>query len=465
MPAGANLPKMRDNHLPSRADFGKLPVPGFEPWPTAPTKGAKWGKKGAHTTSREPPMTALRTILAFVFALAILMPASTLARRAAAQDQGGFTPMFNGKDLTGWVSVNGAPGTWYVKDDQIVTTGRPTGYLRTDKQYENFIAEFDWMHVPPTPDAVGNSGFFVWCDPIPAVGSGYTRGIEVQVLVNLEWKDKKSGGVTASSHGDLFSIWGAKCMPDRPHPLGWDRCIPSENRAKGANEWNHYRVEANDGVIKLAVNGKVVSGVSKCTPRKGYLALESEGSECRFKNLKIKELPSTQPRPEEVCNVAEGHKPMFSGLDLSGWNANDEAKKHWQPRDTVLHYDGKGGPLSSAKAYGNMEFILDYRFANAKSEPFTVLLRGSKDIKVTLTPTGRATSTTGGAVGSADSLANPPGQWNRLRVRMMGGALQVAVNNTVVGNVSSDGLPATGTLTLSPEGAIDFANLFVRDLK
>jgi hypothetical protein len=40
------------------------------------------------------------------------------------------------------------------------------------KQYENFIAEFDWMHIPPAPGAVGNSGFFVWADPIPAVGTG-----------------------------------------------------------------------------------------------------------------------------------------------------------------------------------------------------------------------------------------------------------------------------------------------------
>ena len=84
----------------------------------------------------------------------------------------GFVSMFNGKDLKGWVSVNGAPSTWYVKDNMIITTGKPTGYMRTEKQYENFVAEFDWMHVPPTPTAVGNSGFFVWCDPLPAVGTG-----------------------------------------------------------------------------------------------------------------------------------------------------------------------------------------------------------------------------------------------------------------------------------------------------
>src|SRR3954466_14925347 len=237
------------------------------------------------------------------------------AALAVEPDKDGFVPMFNGKDLSGWVNVNTHPGTFFVKDGMVITTGKPTGYLRTDKQYENFVAEFDWMHVPDKPGAVGNSGFFVWADPIPAVGTGYTRGIEVQVLVNLEYRDKKTNAITATSHGDLFSIHGATCVPERSHPLGWARCLPSEDRAKGANEWNHYRVEANDGVIKLAVNGKVVSSVNQCRPRKGYLALESEGSECRFRNLKIKELPSTNPKPEEVAEVAQGHVNLFTGLD------------------------------------------------------------------------------------------------------------------------------------------------------
>src|SRR5262249_53668676 len=151
------------------------------------------------------------------------------------------------------------------------------------------------------------------------------------------------GRSTATSHGDLFSIQGATCVPDRPHPLGWARCIPSEKRAKGAGEWNHYRVEANDGIIKLAVNGKVVSGVSKVRPRKGYLALEAEGSECRFRNLKIKELPSTNPKPDEVCQEGRGFVTLFTGLNLDGWVVDDDQKKHWKadPGGNVLNYDGK----------------------------------------------------------------------------------------------------------------------------
>ena len=44
----------------------------------------------------------------------------------------GFVPLFDGKTLTGWVNVNCAPDTFSVKDNEVLTTGKPTGYLRTD---------------------------------------------------------------------------------------------------------------------------------------------------------------------------------------------------------------------------------------------------------------------------------------------------------------------------------------------
>jgi hypothetical protein len=331
--------------------------------------------------------------------------------------------------------------------------------------------------VPPKKDAVGNSGFFVWADPIPAVGTGYTRGIEVQVLVNLHWEDKKTGMPTATSHGDLFSIWGAKCIPDRPHPLGWERSIPSENRAKGANEWNHYRVEGNDGVLTLAVNGKVVSKVSKCSPRKGYLALESEGSECRFKNLKIKELPSTNPKKEEIANVAEGHKSLYTGLDLSGWKVEDAAKKHWQPRDTVLHYDGKGeakdNTLRTEKEYGSCEFIVDFRPPqNGKRCTFSILAAKDVSLKFELEANGSYA-----VRGPTWSLELPDkgasgvkfGQWNRLTMTADTdkGTRQVFLNGNALLNPKSNSKsgPTQGTIILGPEGAMDFANLFVRELE
>jgi hypothetical protein len=416
--------------------------------------------------------------LALLLALGLL-PASA---SSGDKDKGdGFVPMFNGKDLTGWVNVNCAPETFFVKDDMVITTGKPTGYLRTARQYENFIAEFDWMHIPPGPGEVGNSGFFVWCDPIPAIGTPYSRGIEVQVLVNLTYKDKKTGAITATSQGDLFSIWGATCVPDRPHPLGWARCLPSEDNCKGANEWNHYRVEANDGVIKLTVNGKTVSGVSKCNPRKGYLALESEGSECRFKNLKIKELPSTNPKPEETADIAKSFQNMYTGLDLRGWKANDEQKKHWKPRDWVLVCDGKNqgedALLAVEKDFDNFEMIVDWRLPNKQKQDDGKPAKG-KFCGIWCSGLVTIASGTSGPGEFHDGpngisrlvpkeKAEPkPGQWNRFRIRMKGASISVALNNKVLLNNVEPSWPIRRTpIGLVSQGyEVEFGNVFIREL-
>lgn len=308
-----------------------------------------------------------------------------------------FTPLFNGKDLTGWVNVNGAPGTFFVKDGEIITTGQPTGFLRTEKQYENFILELEWKHVEPTKMA--NSGLFVWGDPLPALGTPYTRGIEVQILANFhkDW---------ATSDGDIFSIWGARCTPDRPHPTrkGLERCLPSEKRTKPPGQWNHYKVIAQDGAIKLHVNGKEVSGVSKCTPRKGYLALESEGVECHFRNIRIQELPSTNPKPEEICNVARGEVNLFTGLNLDGWISDANA---WKAGGGVLRCTGTT-PITTAKPLGAGEVQFDWK----------VPAKGASELAVTA---GKATTTVKLAAGTK------PGAWSRAIVPIAGngGTVQI----------------------------------------
>jgi Domain of Unknown Function (DUF1080) len=360
-----------------------------------------------------------------LFAVCVLFAPAAVLVAADADD--GFKPLFNGHDLTGWARVNSAPGTFFVKDGEIVTTGNPVGYLRTDRQYVNFVAEFDWMHVNKTE--VGNSGFFVWGDALPAVGSPYTRGIEVQVLVNLTYTDKKTGAVTATSHGDLFSIWGATCVPDRPHPDGWARCLPKEDHCKGENEWNHYRVEGKDGRLTLAVNGHEVSGVSKCSPRKGYLALESEGSECRFKNLKIRELPTSNPKPEDVANEDVGFRSIFDGLDLDGWEhyvpPGFSSDQKWQVRGEHLIAGGTNY-LSTKKTFGKCELVFDWKVPAKSAEPKMVVSVGGKMHDVTLPKDAKA------------------GVWHRATVKADSGPTPIQF------------LPAKG---------LEIMNVFVRELK
>ena len=267
----------------------------------------------------------------------------------AAAEEPKAAPFFNEKDLTGWHNSNCAADTYFVKDKELITSGKPIGILHTDKQYENFELEVEWMHV--NKKEIGNSGIFIWCDALPAVGTPFTRGIEVQVLVNypdVGW---------ATNHGDLFSIWGAKCKPDRPHPKGYERCLPSENRAKGGGEWNHYKIVANDGSIKLSVNGKEVSGVSECKPRKGYIAIESEGAECHFRDFKFKELPSTNPKPEEIATARIGHVSLFDHVNLKPWNCKEGT---WVVAGETLTCKG-GDDLSRKIESKKCEVLFDWK--------------------------------------------------------------------------------------------------------
>jgi len=228
------------------------------------------------------------TIIAFCLVAVLGTYNGTLAA------EGGFRPLFNGKDLAGWVNVNLRPDTFSVRDGVIYCTGKPAGVMRTDRHYENFVLELEWRHLKPK----GNAGLFIWSDAKPVSHPRFTRSIEVQILDGRETN-------SYTSHGDVFAIHGAKMTPDRPHPGGWMRCLPSEKRCKPSPEWNHYQVTCNDGTIQLAVNGKVVSGGSKITPRKGYICLESEGAPIEFRNIRIKELPSTGATAEETATLAE----------------------------------------------------------------------------------------------------------------------------------------------------------------
>jgi hypothetical protein len=436
-------------------------------------------------------------LIALTSAVVLALPG---ARPGRGEDN--FRPLFNGSDLHGWVPVNVSPETFTVRNGMIVSTGKPTGVMRTEQQYENFIIELEWRHLQPG----GNAGLFVWSDALPAVGVPFTRSFEVQILDGRNGRDY-------TSHGDVFGIWGATMKPDRPHPAGWMRCLPIENRAKPSPEWNHYRVSCQDGVLKLAVNGKEVSGASHCVPRRGYICLESEGSECHFRNLRIQELPSTGTIPTETVACEEGFSSLYSGLDLRGWRPDAGHTGHWRARDSILDYDGQSTArdknLWTEKTYGDFVLVADWRLpgrplprrraivlpsgddaintdgsAKTIEIPYAgdsgILLRGSDKAQVNIT-----CNTIGSGelydyrvdkampaeirAGSIPKVKadKPPGQWNRFVITLNQDRVTVILNGqTVIDHVQLPGLPARGSIGLQHHGdAVQFTNLFIKELR
>jgi hypothetical protein len=294
--------------------------------------------------------------------------------------------------------------------------------------YQNFILELEWRHLVPK----GNAGVFVWADDITARGQPFHRGVEVQIL-------EEAYGNTQSytTHGDIFPIHGATMTP--VNGRGGSRAFPVENRAKPSPEWNHYRIECRDGNISLAVNGKVVTRGENCSPRKGYICLESEGGVVNYRNVRIQELPDTPVEAKDVAIANRGFRSLYTGVDLSGWKTGDG----WEPNDWILSSAGLSEARSEETFDGDLGFIIDFRFG--KEAAFaSVSLRGAK---VVLDPLA--------------AVMEPAGKWNRLEGRVSGEKLTVQVNghylDVVTGEVVLD-----SPLTLESEGPVDWANVYVR---
>jgi len=454
-------------------------------------------------------MNPTKRILAGLCGCALFALAKLTSHAADPPTPGAERPwvsLFNGRDLSGWVSLDVAPGTFGVREGIIVSTGFPTGLMRTEKQYENFILELEWRHLKPG----GNAGVFVWGDGLPAPGSPFARGMEVQVLDNGFNVSGKNEWYT--THGDVFPVHGAKMTPTGRISSTGQRSFPSEERSKSSPEWNHYRVEANDGVLRLSVNGKEVTVGKGCSPRKGYLCLESEGSECHFRNLRIRELPSTNPRPEEIAEPVEGYTFLYNGVDLSGWKTEPGHADHWQPRDWILAYDGQSTAadknLWSVKEYGDFVMICDWRWTRSpKPVPHPVILpsgdeamdeagkpkqqegpdagdsgiylRGSSKSQVNIWcwPIGSGEvygyrtdrslpAEVRAAVTPRKNADKPTGQWNRFIITLRGDRLTVNLNGEIViENAPLPGVPARGPIALQHHGdPIEFANIFIKEL-
>ena len=210
-----------------------------------------------------------------------------------AQKDDGWKELFPNDSLQGWQS-NQKKFNWSLKNGVLHSTGKPIGILYSTKKYKNFEIKFDWKH----HKYAGNSGLFIW---IKKIQKRLAHGTEIQVLdpgyetyyAKAYKKRAKNERKWFTGHGDVFPV-GTKMTPFLPKPPGAkqrSRSFPTQNRTKTHGQWNHYHIKAINGVVRLSVNGKEVSGGYNISPSFGAMAFESEGSPVSFKNIMIKQLP------------------------------------------------------------------------------------------------------------------------------------------------------------------------------
>lgn len=178
------------------------------------------------------------------------------------------TQLFNGKDLTGWVCVVDsrsdvpADKIFGVGDGCIRIAGNPFGYMRTDRQYDDYKLHVEWRW----PAEAANSGIF------QRVQDG-----------DKVWPDAIECQLCAGKAGDFVMLGGAKI--DEVECVGE---FPVKDRngdfEKPAGEWNEADIVCVGNTITVYINGKLQN---KCTGRnsKGYIALQSEGGPVEFRNV------------------------------------------------------------------------------------------------------------------------------------------------------------------------------------
>ena len=193
-----------------------------------------------------------------------------------------WTPLFNGKDFTGWTFDTldkAAPETiWAVSNGTIVVHGQknPAGVIRTEKSYSGYVLEFEWRW----PNGKGNSGCLIHCSD-PRLMNVWPKSLEVQLMAE-QAGDFWLIGETIEVKPEQMAE-GKKGKPSRR------RLNLTEGSEKPLGEWNEMRIVAKGTSVEVFVNGSLVQKGWNASVSKGAICFQAEKANIQFRNIRIKE--------------------------------------------------------------------------------------------------------------------------------------------------------------------------------
>lgn len=326
-----------------------------------------------------------------------LLAASLVAR--ADSPPAGFTPLFNGKDLSGWYGWSTKDPTelqkmsaeeraayktksledinqhWKVENGEIVNDGKGL-YLTTDKNYGDFELLVEYKALPD-----GDSGV-------------YLRGVPQVQIWDSTKGDPRGLGQDKGSGG----LWN-----NSPGAPGKD---PSKKMDKPFGEWNQFKITMVGERVTVIFNGEKVvdnavlenyfarSAFQKAqkeaekagTPvdpnqivdpifAQGPIQLQTHGSEIRWRNVFIREIPAEEANKMLTGADETGFTRLDNGKDLSNWQG---ANENYEVKDgAIVCKAGKGGNLLSKEEYGDM--VLRFEFKLPPGGNNGIALRTPKD--------------------------------------------------------------------------------------
>jgi len=187
----------------------------------------------------------------------------------------GEVRLFNGKDLTGWVAfVPDAASkgmkpeeVWTVRDGVLICKGTPGGYIRTQKDYTNYVLTLEWRFDPAK--GAGNSGVL-----LRTVGE------------DKVWPKSVEAQLHSGNAGDFWNI-GEFQMTTDPARTNGRNTKKTHGAERPLGEWNEYEIIVNGGEVILKVNGEELNRATNVAVTPGKICLQSEGAEIHFRNIRL----------------------------------------------------------------------------------------------------------------------------------------------------------------------------------
>jgi hypothetical protein len=421
----------------------------------------------------------------------LLALASTPAFAENNVPPAGFTALFDGKDLAGWYgwstkdptelwkmtpeqladykkkSVEGGlpegkqgpeniNAHWKVENGELVNDGRGL-YLTTDKDYGDFELLVEYKALPD-----GDSG--VYLRGIPQVQiwdstKGDPRGLG---------QDKGSGGLWNNSKG----------APGKD---------PSKKMDKPFGEWNSFKIRMIGERVTVVFNGETVvdnavlenyfakkkpdpitnaAGEQKqpngwmrdpAFPR-GPIQLQTHGSEIRWRNVFIREIPAEEANQELASRDAAGFVEQVNGKDLSNWqNAVDNYEVK---NGAIVCKPGKGGDLLTKEAFENGLIRVEFKLppagnngialraplgGHSSSDGFEIQVLDSDGYNAIQSAAGKPLllpyqyhGSLYHCVGAKHGYLRPVGEWNFEEIEVHGQKIKVTLNGTKILDVDVD---------------------------